>query len=180
MTRGKKLLILLLALVLVGGGIWAVNAIVEANIVYMTDNSIPVVNIDTEKVSDLILQYEDSTVTLKKEGDGWVYAEDPGIVPDQSVMDEALEALSNVRAEKALDNAMELDEYGLGDPSTGSITAITDSQTVVLYLGKETAMGEQRYVTLDRSTIYIIRDLDLFNRLPMYEEDLQEYTVPEN
>lgn len=180
MTREKKLLILLLALVLVGGGIWAVNAIIEANIVYMTDTSIPVVSIDTENLTDLILKYEDSTVTLKKEGDGWTYMEDPSFVPDQSVMDEALTALSNVRAEKALDNAMELTEYGLGEPSTGSVIAVTDSETVVLYLGKETAFGEQRYVTLDRNKVYIIRDLDFFNRLPMYKEDLHESTVPKN
>lgn len=180
MKRGKKLLILLLALALVGGGIWAVNAIVEANIVYMTDDSIPVVSIDTEKLTQLICSYEDSTITLKKEGSTWTYMEDPSIIPDQSVMDEALKALSNVRAEKALENAMDLAEYGLGEPPTGSITAVTDSETVVLYLGNETAFGEQRYVTVDHNKVYIIRDLDFFNRLPMYEEDLHEYTVPKS
>lgn len=177
MKRGKKLLILLLALILVGCAILAVEKIIEANIVYMTDKSIPVVSIDTENLKEIICTYQGETLTLRKDGDSWIYVEDPSNVPESSVMDEALNALSDVRADKILENAQDMAEYGLAGETLGSVTAVTDTQTVVLQIGKETAFQEQHYVSIGDGNVYIISDLKFLNRIPMVVSELQEPTI---
>lgn len=177
MKRGKKLLILLLALVLVGSAIVAVEKIIEANIVYMTDKSIPVLSVDTENLKEIVCTYEGETLTLRKDGDSWIYVEDPSNVPEQSVMDEALEALGDVRAEKVLENVQDMAEYGLVGETLGSVTVVTDTQTVVLLIGSETAFQNQHYISIGDGNVYIVSDLKFLNRIPMVVSELQEPTI---
>lgn len=170
MKRTKKLLILLLVLAVVAFAIVAINEIVKANIKPMTDNRTFVVGVDTDTLSSLVMTSKDGTLSLFREADSWIYAEDPTFVPDPRIIDEALTAVRQIKADKVLPNVQNPGEYGLDAPAY-TVTAVGE-QTVTIQIGIETALGEHRYISIGDGNVYIVRNIDLLTRLPFTPEDL--------
>ena len=153
MTRGKKLALLLAALIAMIGATAAAfylnpsddNTAAEATSIF---------TLDTDAVTALSWTYDQQTVDLAKTDGTWSYAQDSAFPLNESYVDTMLTALSDVGATKTIESVSDLSQYGLDEPVC-SITVSTDTDAT-LSIGNETEMGGERYLSLGDGNVYLV------------------------
>ncbi|MBR6231463.1 MAG: DUF4340 domain-containing protein, partial [Lachnospiraceae bacterium] len=118
MNRGKKLIALVLILALLGtsaGVVLANNARKEA--AAAAGSSAELLNTSESGAEAITYTYNDETVSLKKSGENWVYADDESFPLNGTMVAQMLDALSTVTATKTISKPGELSEYGLDKPA---------------------------------------------------------------
>lgn len=143
MNRGKKLLILCGALVVLGAG-YAVARTVNAQPTEEEGVALatPADTARLEWTSDGV------TLALVKEDDSWSYADDGAFPLNQDVPEEMTGALSGLTASRVLEEPETLADYGLDDPSL-TITATDRDGTAYTF-----AIGDQNEVTQEYYLLY--------------------------
>lgn len=143
MNRGKKLLLLCGALVVLGAG-YAVARTVNAQPTEEEGVALatPADTARLEWTSDGV------TLALVKEDDSWSYADDGAFPLNQDVPEEMTGALSGLTASRVLEEPETLADYGLDDPSL-TITATDEDGTAYTF-----AIGDQNEVTQEYYLLY--------------------------
>ena len=161
MTRGKKLFVLLLALVILTGVTLLVAHLVpDEDESTAEDTSYIIFSLDPDQVTQLSWTYEDSTVTLTKdENSNWSYPDDEAFPLDASYPDAMVQALKEVSATKTIESPENLADYGLEEAACAISVPAGDS-TYELRIGDETGLGGQRYLSLGDGNVYLV-DADL-------------------
>lgn len=162
MTRGKKLISLLAALIVLVGAIFAVTRLVPDEDAIMEEATFSIFTLETTDAAELTWSYGDETLTFENIDSSWVYTADSSFPLDSSYLDSMLSTLSDVTATKTIETPDDLSQYGLEDPvCTVSIT--TDAVTS-FQIGDETSMGGERYLSLGDGNVYLVDDsiLDSF------------------
>lgn len=161
MTRGKKLFVLLLALVILTGVTLLVAHLVpDEDESTAEDTSYIIFSLDPDQVTQLSWTYEDSTVTLTKdENSNWSYPDDEAFPLDASYPDAMVQALKEVSATKTIESPENLAGYGLEEAAC-AISVTAGDSTYELRIGDETGLGGQRYLSLGDGNIYLV-DADL-------------------
>ena len=161
MTRGKKLFVLLLALVILTGVTLLVAHLVpDEDESTAEDTSYIIFSLDPDQVTQLSWTYEDSTVTLTKdENSNWSYPDDEAFPLDASYPDAMVQALKEVSATKTIESPENLADYGLEEAAC-AISVTAGDSTYELRIGDETGLGGQRYLSLGDGNVYLV-DADL-------------------
>lgn len=153
MKRGKKLSVLLLALMVMSGAAFmAIRLNSESK---DADSGKSIFTLDAEGATKLSWSYNGETVTLVKSGSGaWSYEGGGNYQLDESYISAMLTALSEITAVKTIENVDNPAEYGLDEP-TCSIAVTTETTSDIL-IGDETSIGGQRYLSLGDGNVYIV------------------------
>lgn len=161
MTRGKKLFVLLLALVILTGVTLLVAHLVpDEDESTAEDTSYIIFSLDPDQVTQLSWTYEGSTVTLTKdENSNWSYPDDEAFPLDASYPDAMVQALKEVSATKTIEPPENLADYGLEEAAC-AISVTAGDSTYELRIGDETGLGGQRYLSLGDGNVYLV-DADL-------------------
>ena len=142
MTRGKKLFVLLLALVILTGVTLLVAHLVpDEDESTAEDTSYIIFSLDPDQVTQLSWTYEDSTVTLTKdENSNWSYPDDEAFPLDASYPDAMVQALKEVSATKTIESPENLAGYGLEEAAC-AISVTAGDSTYELRIGDDTGLG---------------------------------------
>lgn len=153
MKRGKKLLILLLVLAVLGG-VTALLSNLNWEKETVADTSITIVSVDTETVTALSWTYGEETPAFWKVNGAWEYTGDSAYPVDTTKLDLILLSVAEVVSTKTIEDVSDLADYGLDQPAC-AITIATDVETTLL-IGNETGMGGQRYASIGDGNVYLI------------------------
>ena len=154
MTRGKKLVLLLgVLLVLMTVTILVMEFAPDENA--EEEAAVTVFTLDMDQVTGLSWTYEGEEVSLERDAENnWTYPADDAFPLDQSYPDAMVQALSEIQADRIIEEPEDLSEYGLADPVC-SITVQAD-ETRQLAIGDETSLGGQRYLSLGDGNVYLV------------------------
>lgn len=154
MTRGKKLVLLLgVLLVLMTVTVLVMEFSPDENA--EEEAAVTVFTLDMDQVTGLSWTYEGEEVSLERDGENnWTYPADDAFPLDQSYPDAMVQALSEIQADRIIEEPEDLSEYGLADPVC-SITVQAD-ETRQLAIGDETSLGGQRYLSLGDGNVYLV------------------------
>lgn len=153
MKRGKKLLLLTLVLVVVAGAALAALKFMPDEEVEETE-SISVLTLDAESITGLAWSYGDESLSFVCDGSVWSYSEDADFPLDTSYMSAMTSAVSDISAEKVIEEASDLAEYGLDEPVC-SITVTAEAETTI-DIGDETSLDGLRYVSIGDGNVYLV------------------------
>lgn len=154
MTRGKKLVLLLgVLLVLMTVTVLVMEFAPDENA--EEEAAVTVFTLDMDQVTGLSWTYEGEEVSLERDAENnWTYPADDAFPLDQSYPDAMVQALSEIQADRIIEEPEDLSEYGLADPVC-SITVQAD-ETRQLAIGDETSLGGQRYLSLGDGNVYLV------------------------
>lgn len=155
MKRGKKLGILLLALVILCGAAFVAKQLNTdvADAGEEEDTSVTILSVDASQVTELSWEYTES-LSFTYDGESWAYAGDDAFPLDESYLEAIMTALSDLSAAKAIENVEDFDQYGLADPAC-TVTVEADSQ-IVLTIGDESSAGDSLYVSIGDGNVYMV------------------------
>ncbi|MBR6230396.1 MAG: DUF4340 domain-containing protein [Lachnospiraceae bacterium] len=156
MTRGKKLIALVLILALLGtsaGVVLANNARKEA--AAAAGSSAELLNTSESGAEAITYTYEGETVSLKKNGEDWVYADDESFPLNGTMVAQMLDALSTVTATKTISKPGELSEYGLDKPS-GTVTVTAGGTDTTFEFGGLTGISSEQYCNIGDGKVYLV------------------------
>lgn len=154
MTRGKKLLALLLVLAVLAVGTALLSNMQLNEDAQIDDTSVTILSVDTEAVTTLSWTYGGDSPSFVRSDDSWENAEDSAFPVDGTKLDLMLVSLTDVTASATIADVSDLSQYGLEEPEcTISVTGGTDA---TLCIGSETTMGGERYVSLGDGNVYMV------------------------
>lgn len=137
------------------------------------EEQIIVIDAETEKVTAFSYDYEGETCSFEKEGDTWYIAGDHSRNLAQSRMATMLSGVTPLTATQVIDNATDLEQYGLAEPQR-TITVETAGASYILYVGDKNELTSSYYVSLPSTdTVYVVSAVDI-NRFNYPLEDLIE------
>lgn len=149
MKRGKKLLVLLLALIVLGAGAWAATSLnAEDDNTDTAESGEVVLTADT--LTSLSWAYGDAELSFTY-ADGWTYTPDSTFPLDESFLETIAEALTEVVANKVIEEPGDLAQFGLEEP----VCTVTVNGTATLLLGNESTMGGEVYLSTGDGKVYL-------------------------
>lgn len=161
MKRGKKLLLLMGALVLMVGLVFLVISLTpEEEQTQTPDVSISVFSLDPAKVTRIKWQYS-YEASFSRTENGWVNDADSTFPVNGQVLDKMTQVLQKVEASKVIAQPAELSEYGLDYPVC-SISITVDGKTHELAIGNQNAYSGGRYFTNGDGKVYMVQN-DIVN-----------------
>lgn len=116
-------------------------------------NGETVLSIEPAKVTALSWTHDGTTLSFHRD-DVWQYDDDAEFPVSDSAMDTLLEQFHAFGAAFTIENADDLSQYGLDDP-TCTITLTTGDQTYTVKLGDYSTMDSQRYVDIGDGNVYL-------------------------
>lgn len=154
MNRGKKLIILGCALVVLGAG-YAVARTVYAD---PTEEDEGVALTVPEDTARLEWTRDGTTLALVKEEDSWSYADDDAFPLDQSVPEDMTSVLSGLTASRVLDAPEELADYGLDEPALTITATDADGTAYTFSIGDQNEVTQEYYLLYngDSSKVYMV------------------------
>ena len=154
MNRSKRLYILIGILAAASAATFAVTRMEDKKEQIKTSGEV-VLEIDPESVDSLSWAYDGTTLSFHKNEDGtWLYDTDEAFPVDPEKIQALLEQFQAFSAAFTIENAEDLSQYGLDNPTcTITLTAGDDSYTIDL--GSYSTMDEQRYVSDGDGNVYL-------------------------
>ena len=153
MSRSKKLCILAGVLVIV-----CIAALIALNVnekqEQIKTSGETVFELDPDKVTTVSWVYDGTTLGFSRTDDGWQYDDDTDFPVSTDAIDNLLETFREFGASFTIENADDLGQYGLDDP-TCTITLTTDDETYTIKLGDFSTMDSQRYVDIGDGNVYL-------------------------
>ncbi len=126
MSRGMKLLILVLILALTGFGAWyALGHKQEepaeddpAQAQTETEETVSVFSVDLDTVTGFSWTCLNRSGAVTRDGENWVYVDADGNkqTADKTIMDKLTLEISDVQAKRVLENVTDMSGYGFDDP----------------------------------------------------------------
>lgn len=179
MTRGKKLGILALLLIVLMALTLLVIRFAPVTGDEAEETAETVFTLDADQVTSLTWTYAGESITIEKDDESnWSYPADADFPMDATYPDEMVQALTEIQAEKTIEEPEDLDQYGLSDGGSCTITVEAD-QTYTLTLGDETGLGGQRYLTTGDGKVYLVEESPLTTFQHSLLDLVQMETLPD-
>ena len=153
MNRPKKLCILLGVLIVSCLAAFAALHAEEKQEQIKTSGE-TVLSVDPAKVIALSWTHGGTALSFRRDGDSWQYEDDAEFPVSSDAMDALLEPFAAFGAAFTIENADNLGQDGLDDP-TCTITLTTDDRTYTVKLGDYSTMDSQRYVDIGDANVYL-------------------------
>lgn len=120
----------------------------EADIIYVTDT-------DAANITSFSLNMGNGVLSFEKRGGQWYYADDEDFPLDQSIPEQITEEISQITADRELEDGDALEDYGLDSPVYTLEYADDAGETVTVNFGNLT--GDDYYVSVSASdSIYTV------------------------
>lgn len=120
----------------------------EADIIYVTDT-------DAANITSFSLNMGNGALSFEKRGGQWYYADDEDFPLDQSIPEQITEEISQITADRELEDGDALEDYGLDSPVYTLEYADDAGETVTVNFGNLT--GDDYYVSVSASdSIYTV------------------------
>ena len=120
----------------------------EADIIYVTDT-------DAANITSFSLNMENGALSFEKRGGQWYYADDEDFPLDQSIPEQITEEISQITADRELEDGDALEDYGLDSPVYTLEYADDAGETVTVNFGNLT--GDDYYVSVSASdSVYTV------------------------
>ena len=179
MKRGKKLIALLAALVILTGAALAATLLnperQEGS--GQEEEKISIFTLDSDSVTALSWTYEEETLSFLCDGGQWSYADDAAFPLDSSYLEDMVTALGDVTASKSISEPEDLAQYGLEEP-TCTVTVSTGEDRE-LRIGDATSLDGLRYCSTGDGNVYLV-DSALLDAFSYGLSDLvQMETIPD-
>ena len=164
MGNRKKLYLLLGVLALVCGAVFLVSRI-QQHQEAIRSGTTTVLTLDTSSATALSWEYADNSFSFHKDGQ-WVYDDDDAFPVDQAEIGTLLGQFEQFTANFTIEDAQDLSQYGLDDPTCTIHIETTDGSYDIL-LGDYSQMDQQRYVSIGDGNVYLASSdpLDVYNVL---------------
>ncbi len=156
MTRGKKLIVLVIILAVLAAGagvLLTTNAKKEA--AAAAGSSAELLNTTETGAEAITYTYNDETVSLKKSGDVWVYAEDESFPLNDTMVAQMLDAMGTVTATKTISKPGELSEYGLDKPAA-VVTVTAGGTDTTFEFGGLSGISSEQYCNIGDGNVYLV------------------------
>lgn len=153
MKRGKKLLFLTLALVIVAGAALAAVKFIPGEEVEAAETEV-IFSLDSDAATSLSWTHEGETLRFENSGGSWVYAGDEDFPLDVSYINTMLGELEELTSSKTIEAPDDLAEYGLDEPEC-SISVTAEAETTI-DIGGETSLDGLRYVSIGDGNVYLV------------------------
>lgn len=163
MGKGKKLLLLVLAVAFLTGGYFAVKHFLADDKQDMSDTheeAIPVNAMQVDDIQQIEYLFGDEKIVLVREQDKWSLVHDPEF-PVKQTLAQAMASLSASLSAVRLvsDNPDDFAEYGLSEPETAYLFTLHDGTKVTYFLGNYNSFGSTYYMNVaGTNQIYLISD----------------------
>lgn len=178
MKRGKKLWIMLLALVILCGLSVVVTRINPENQEEEETEAAETVELtlDIEAVTGISWTYDETSLKFSFADEAWTYDDDAVFPVDSAVLEPILEAITGISAQEVLEAAEDPGEYGLDEPACTIV--INTGEETEIKIGDESGMGGQRYLSNGDGKVYLV-DEDLLDEFDLELYDfLKEESIP--
>lgn len=176
----KHMFILLLLLLLLIGGYFGLQAYHDWCERKETEKerqeSIFLTDYESEEILSLSYDYEGRVYLFERNGEEWIYPQDPGINIDEDSLEDMAECIAKVAAEEKIENVTDLSQYGLDNPSRTVAFTAPDGEHV-LYLGDYNSVISRYYMYTegDNTVVYTV-NANIYNA---FSKDLESLTEEE-
>lgn len=144
------------------------------------EESVPVVNINKDEVTDIEFIRSDGSYTLHKDGDVWNYLEDVDTGTtrkvDQDTVSTYLDNICALTAKQEITDVTDFPDYGISEESD-SVTLQLANDLYVFRIGDYNSLAAGYYLTVnDGSSVYLIDSSTyyLLHKDSSYFEDTSE------
>lgn len=123
------------------------------------EDTIDVLTVASEELQSIYYKNDKAELTLVKDSEGvWRNESNQEVPLNSTYTDKMASVLDTVTATKLVaENASDLSEYGLDEPSLTVIITKTDGAKVTIIVGDESPLGDSYYISIDgASTVYLI------------------------
>ncbi|MGN0394314.1 MAG: DUF4340 domain-containing protein [Coprococcus sp.] len=121
-----------------------------------SEEEIHIVDCAVEDITAFSYQINDETISLKKDGENWIYEQDDTIDIDESMVENMLSDTVALTAADAFEQEESLEEYGLSAPAN-EIVLKTETKEITLYLGNYNSLVDSYYLkTSESDKIYLV------------------------
>lgn len=135
---------------------------------------------DVENVLEIAFRTSAASLTLRKAGEEWKYAEDPVLPIDEDKVNDVLNAFKELRTHRFADyDAADLGAYGLGEDADRVIFTLAGGQTLELRLANQGPSAGQpgdeddRYAMIVGSNAVFLLTGDQANKFGQKVEDFE-------
>ncbi|MBQ8535871.1 MAG: DUF4340 domain-containing protein [Clostridia bacterium] len=156
MKRSVKSLLLILVLVLLGGGYYAIAQMNSTSTEAVTETAgeFPLMAADAA-VTSLSWAQEETAFAFEKTDDVWRRTGDASFPVNQTALEALVADLKETQASRKLENVSALADYGLDTPAF-TFTAQVNGADVTYKLGDATPFSDGYYFTWDDAQVYIL------------------------
>lgn len=162
MNRGKKMLLLMLALVLCIGSYLGVQLLsADTNTVQEESGTFALTAHTADELTGLTWQNGDETLAFTCTDGTWTVTGNAAYPLNQSDVQAMADDLLALTGSRQLDGVTSLADYGLAEPSFTVTAAWADGTSTAYAMGDETPFGDGRYLSLGQEGIVYTVDSDL-------------------
>ncbi|RME44247.1 MAG: DUF4340 domain-containing protein [Chloroflexi bacterium] len=150
--------ILLIVLVVLGGVVLWVNRQDGAKRnTNATPTPAPLTSLSTSDIASIKVEQGDRSITVERQGDGWVIAGDSPEPAGETKVTQALDRLTGLRPTRTLTDIQNLADFGLDKPAWTITLTPKDGEAVVFNVGDENPRGTSRYLQVaGDSSIHLV------------------------
>ncbi len=149
MNRGKKMLALLIVLVVMLGGYYAVQQMNQTTSVSETSGTFDLTAKTSDDLTQISWTKDDTTFTFKLNEDGeWETTDSPAWPVDQSTVQGLADKLLALQGTRKLEDVTNLSDYGLDEPVISVTATWSDASTTTYTMGDATPFADGYYLKL--------------------------------
>lgn len=121
-----------------------------------------VLSLESDEVTSVSFIADDTEVTFEKSDDSWIKTDEEEFPLDQTVIDSAVQAITDLDASVVIEDAEDLSAYNLDDPDN-IIVVNTENTENTITVGLENESTGQYYILLDddEATVYVVDSDDV-------------------
>lgn len=173
MKRQKKQLLLLLFVLLLGVGAFALlNFANRQEDTGVQDTKIAVCQIDPADVVGFSVESEDGSYHYSKQNDEWICRENAELDLDESKIETMLNNTKNLFASELVDNPTSLSDYGFDQPKI-RITISTEQGDTTISVGSYNELLSLYYLNVDGTQEVYLMTGSLYTAFHKAPEDLE-------
>lgn len=160
MKRSYKSLLLLLAVLVLAGGVFAVQRMNQPASVTETAETAPLTDHAAADITGLAWQTGDTAWHFVRQDGAWQNADDPVFPVNADTLDGMAEAFCALTADRVLENVTDKAAYGLAEPTFTVTAEFSDGSSLACAMGDALPFGDGYYVGLSdaEDKVYTLSD----------------------
>ena len=141
------------------------------------DTSIQVLNVAKEDVDSIRFMLDGKEETFTLQDETWKLESDETFEVDGDVLDSLVTAITEMTADRKLEEVTDLSEYGLDEPVQTAVLTDKDGNTYTVYWGDSNSMTSNDYIYIndENDVVYTVS----YSVLESFKTTLEEYRKQE-
>lgn len=141
------------------------------------DTSIQVLNVAKEDVDSIRFMLDGKEETFTLQDETWKLESDETFEVDGDVIDSLVTAITEMTADRKLEEVTDLSEYGLDEPVQTAVLTDKEGNTYTVYWGNSNSMTSNDYIYIndENDVVYTVS----YSVLESFKTTLEEYRKQE-